>query len=220
MLRAQLALVAGHLHVRPHMDTPEDIAREEGYARLAEEITQQAIDEFTSARLRSYYLAHPDIAVGAVALSREAKTLLSLSSSAALVLFVTSIEISLKVALLKPVIYGLVHNESVAELVSNLAVKHNGFDPFTALLARLLREYGQIDFESFTIEGHTRTLWEEFTILQNARNGVLHRAELATPELAALAQDVAVMILGNYLDSVLHGLGMKVVKGGRIANAV
>lgn len=201
------------------MDTPEDFAREEAYADLVEEISQQAIDEFTSARLRSYYLAHPDIAVGAVALYREAKTLLSLSPSASLVLFVTSIEVGLKASLLKPVVYGLVHNESVADLVANLAVKHNGLDRFTTLLARLLREYGQIDFEAFTIDGHSKTLWQEFTILQNARNGVLHRAELATPELASLAQDVAVMILGNYLNSVLRGLGMQLVKGGRISNA-
>lgn len=201
------------------MDTPEDFAREEAYAGLVEEISQQAIDEFTSARLRSYYLAHPDIAVGAVALYREAKTLVSLSPSAALVLFVTSIEVGIKVALLKPVVYGLVHNESVAELVANLAVKHNGLDRFNTLLARLLREYGQIDFETFTIDGHSKSLWQEFTILQNARNGVLHRAELATPELASLAQDVAVMILGNYLNSVLRGLGMQLVKGGRISNA-
>lgn len=202
------------------MDTPEDIAREEGYLDLVEEISQQAVDEFTSARLRSYYLAHPDLAVGAVALYREAKTLVSVSPSAALVLFVTSIEVGLKVALLKPVVYGLVHNESVAGLISNLAVKHNGLDRFTSLLARLLREYGQIDFEAFTIEGHSKTLWEEFTMLQNARNGVVHRAEPTTPELATLAQDVAVMILGNYLNSVLHGLGMKLVKGGQIENAV
>jgi len=201
------------------LDTPEDFAREEAYAGLVEEISQQAIDEFTSARLRSYYLAHPDIAVGAVALYREAKTLVSLSPSAALVLFVTSIEVGIKVALLKPVVYGLVHNESVAELVANLAVKHNGLDRFNTLLARLLREYGQIDFETFTIDGHSKSLWQEFTILQNARNGVLHRAELATPELASLAQDVAVMILGNYLNSVLRGLGMQLVKGGRISNA-
>ena len=201
------------------MDTPEDFAREEAYADLVDEISQQAIDEFTSARLRSYYLSNPDLAVGAVALYREAKTLVSMSPSAALVLFVTSIEVGLKVALLKPVVYGLVHNESVADLVSNLAVKHNGLDRFTSLLARLLQEYGQIDFEVFTIEGHSKTLWEEFTILQNGRNGVLHRAEPATPELAQLAQDVAVMFLGNYLNSVLQGLGLKLVKGGHIENA-
>lgn len=163
------------------MDTPEDIAREEAYEHLAEEIAQQAIDEFTSARLRSYYLAHPDVAVGAISLYLEAKTLIALSPSAALVLFVTSIEVGLKVALLKPVVYGLVHNESVAELVSNLAVKHNGFDRFTGLLSRLLREYGKIDFEAFTIEGHPKALWEEFNGLQSARNGVLHRADACDP---------------------------------------
>lgn len=201
------------------MDTPEDFAREEAYTDLVDEISQQAIDEFTSARLRSYYLAHPNLAVGAVALYQEATKLVSVSPSAALVLFVTSIEVGLKVALLKPVVYGLVHNESVADLVSNLAVKHNGLDRFTSLLARLLREYGQIDFEAFTIEGHSKTLWQEFTILQSARNSVLHRAVSVSPELAQLAQDVAVMILVNYLSAVLQGLGMELVKGGRITSA-
>jgi hypothetical protein len=201
------------------MDMPEDFAREEAYAELVDQISQQAVDGFTSVRLRSYYLAHPDLAVGAIALYREAKSLISSSPSAALVLFVTSIEVGLKVALLKPVAYGLVHNDSVADLVSNLVVKHNGWDRFTGLLSRLLREYGNIDLEEFTIDGHSKTLWEEFAMLQRARNALVHRAEPATSELAALAQEVAVMIFGNYLNSVLQGLGMKLVKGGRIAPA-
>ena len=57
------------------MDTPEDIASEEAYAGLVDEISKQAVDEFTSARLRSYYLAHPDLAVGAIALYEEARML-------------------------------------------------------------------------------------------------------------------------------------------------
>lgn len=201
------------------MDQPEDIEREAAYAELVDEISRQAVDEFTSARLRSYYLAHSELAVGPITLYREAKALVQTSPSAALVLFVTSIEVGLKVALLKPVVYGLVHNESVADLVSDLAVKHNGWDRFTALLSSLLREYGNIDFEEFTIEGHSKTLWKEFTILQGARNALLHRSQPTTPELATLAQEVAGMILGNCLNSVLQGLGLELVKGGRIASA-
>lgn len=200
------------------MDTPEDIAREEAYGDLLDEISKQAIDEFTLDRLRSYYVSHRDIAVQVLEVYREAKELLDKSPSAALVLFTTAIEVGLKVTLLKPVIYGLVHNESVADLVSDLAVKNNGFDRFKPLLARVLAEYGQIDFDAFTIEGHKKTMWEEVSVLQGARNGVVHRAELVSHEMAALAQEVATMIIGNYLISVLSGLGLQLLKGGVVGD--
>lgn len=201
------------------MDTPEDIAREEAYGDLVDEISKQAIDEFTFDRLCSYYVSHRDVAVQVLKVYKEAKELLDKSPSAALILFTTAIEVGLKVTLLKPVIYGLVHNESVAELVSDLAVKHNGFDRFKPLLAQVLAEYGQIDFDAFTIEGHKKTMWEEVSALQGARNGVVHRAELASPAMAVLAQEVATMIIGDYLASVLSGLGLQLLKGGVVGDA-
>ena len=77
----------------------------------------------------------------------------------------------------------------------------------------------EIDFEAFTIEGHKKTMWEEVTLLQGARNAVVHRAELGTQEMAALAQEVATMIIGNYLASVLNGLGLQLLKGGSVGDA-
>ena len=201
------------------MDTPEDIAREESYAELVDQISKEAIDQFTFERLRSYYLNNKSLATKAVAVFREAQSLESTSPSAATVLFTTSIELCLKVALLKPVIYGLVHNESVADLISDLSVKHNGFDRFKPLLARILAEYGGIDFNAFTIEGHTKTLWEELTVLQDARNALVHRGELTSVDTAKLAGEVATMIIGTYFVSVLNGLGLKYIKGGSIENA-
>lgn len=201
------------------MDTLEDIEREEAYGALVDQISKEAIDLFTFERMRSYYLANPDVAVKTVAIFREAEALQSTSPSAALVLFTTSIELGLKVALLKPVVCGLVHNEAVADLISDLAVKQNGFDRFKPLLAKVLAQYGSIDFEAFTIEGHKRTMWEEIAVLQNARNGVVHRGEMCSSELAELAKDVATMIIGNYFVSVLSALGLEYVKGGHIASA-
>ena len=201
------------------MDTLEDIEREEAYLDLVDQISKDAIEQFTFDRMRSYYVANPDVAVNTVAVFREAEALQPASPSAALVLFTTSIELGLKVALLKPVVYGLVHNEAVADLISDLAVKQNGFDRFKPLLAKVLAEYGSIDFEAFTIEGHKRTVWEEVNVLQNARNGIVHRGELCTPELAELAKDVATMIIGKYFVSVLAALGLQYVKGGHIAQA-
>ncbi len=200
------------------MDTPDEIARDEWYIDLVERVSHEAIDQFTFERMRSYYTSHPDIAVPVLAVYKEAKALLAVSPSAATVLFITAIELGLKAALLKPVIYGLVHNDSVADLVSELALKQNGLGSFTPLLARLLAEYAKIDFNVFRIESHTKTLREELTYVQKARNSFVHRGEPVSPETAQLSFEVANMIIGNFLASILAGLDLKLVKGGLIAD--
>ncbi len=199
------------------MDTPDEIARDEWMTDLVDKISKEAIAQFTLERLRSYYLGNQDVAVQAIAIFREAEKIQEQSPTAALVLFTTAIELGLKVAMLKPVIYGLVHNESVADLVSDLAVKHNGFDRFKRLLGSVLAEYGEIDLDTFAIEGHRKTIWEEIAVLQYARNAVVHRGDFATPEDALLAKHVATMIFGTFLVAMLTGLGLRYSKGGHIA---
>jgi hypothetical protein len=201
------------------MDTPDEIARDQWYSELVEQISTEAIDQFTFDRMRSYYLNNSSVAVNVVAVFREADSLVASSPSAAVVLFITSVELCLKVALLKPLVYGLVHNESVAELVSDLSIKQNGLDRFKPFLARILAEYGGIDFHAFTIDGHSKTLWEELATIQSSRNALVHQGQLASPELAKLAKEVATMFIGTYLASVLSNLGLKIVKGGNIENA-
>lgn len=201
------------------MNTPDEDARDEWYSGMVDEISEQAIDEFTFDRLRSYYVNNRDLAKNAVLTFREARDILASSPSSALVLFTTAIELGLKLTLLKPVIYGLVHNDSVADLISDLAIKHNGFDRFKPLLARILKEYGGIDFNSFKIEGHTKTIWEEINALQGSRNAVVHRGELASNDVATLGKNVATMIMGTFLPCVLAGLGLKLIEGGVIENA-
>lgn len=200
------------------MDTPDEIAREEWMADLVEQVSQEAVDQFAFDRLRSYYLDHPDVAVNAITTFREAEKVEHISASAAVVLYTTSIELGLKVALLKPVVYGLVHSESVADLVSDLAVKHNGIDRFKPILASILAEYGEIDFNVFTIDGHKKTVWEEISHLQSVRNSIVHRGEASSAEHVALARQVATVVFGSFFVSVLQSLGLKYVKGGRIAN--
>ncbi|MFZ2986923.1 hypothetical protein [Ideonella sp.] len=201
------------------MDTPDEIARDLWYAELVEKISTDAIDQFTFDRLRSYYLSNSSVAANVISVFREAEAISVASPSAAVVLFITSVELCLKVALLKPLVYGLIHNESVAELVSDLSIKQNGLDRFRPFLARILAEYGGIDFHAFTIEGHSKTLWEELATIQTARNALVHQGQLASPELAKLAKEVATMFIGTYLVSVLSNLGLKLVKGGNIENS-
>ncbi|MCY1224406.1 hypothetical protein D9M72_365620 [compost metagenome] len=195
------------------MDTPEDIARDEWYSDLVEEISEQAINGFARDRLKSYYLDNSRLASNMIAIFEEAKKLRDESPTATLVLFTTSIEIGLKVVLLKPVVYGLVHNESVSDLISDLAVKHNGLDRIKNLLSRIIVEYGGIDFESFKIDGHDKTIWDDINTIQNARNNVVHRAVMVNSEMAELSNKVAAVVINVIITSVLNGLGLDVEKG-------
>jgi hypothetical protein len=162
-------------------------------------------------------LKHPLLAKDVIALYFEARSLSESSPTAALLLYTTVIEVGLKTTLLKPVIYGLVHNEFVAELVSELVVKNNGLDRFQKILALIMREYSDIDVENFKLQGHSKTIWEEINIIQKARNAVAHRAELATPEIAVLAKEVAGSIITDFLQGVLTDFGLQLQKGGKIA---
>jgi len=196
--------------------TPDEAARDEWYSQLVDEISRDAIAEFQTERLRSYYINNPDVARNAVARYKEARGLLTTHPGAALVLFVTSAEVVLKSVLLKPVIHGLVHNEAVADLVADLAVTQTGLDRFKSLLAKIIETYGEIAFTDFRIEGHKKTLWEELAIIQKARNALVHRAEPVGDGDAALASEVATMVMGNWLPSVLHAFGLQLGKGGAI----
>lgn len=193
------------------MDTLEDIERERGYEELVDEISAQAIEQFTLDRMRSYYVNNRFLAEKVIKTYKEANRLLPISPTASTVLFTTSIEVGLKVLLLKPVIYGLVHNHSVADLISDLAVKNNGIDRFRPLLGKLLSEYGNIDSNEFRIAGHQRLLWDEIKDVQDLRNRVVHRGEMVSPENAVLPREVALMILGHFFPSVLKALHLRLL---------
>lgn len=191
------------------MDTPDEIARDEWNSDLVDRISQEAIEGFTADRLRSYYVAHPTLAADAFRMYQEATETLPVSSTAALVLVTTAIEVGLKTTLLKPVVFGLVHNESVADLVSDLVVKHNGFDRFRALIAGVLSNYGGIDLNTCRMADGMKTVWEQIDYLVKKRNAVVHQAKLASEEDTTLAMQVAGYVLGVFLTEVLKTFGLE-----------
>lgn len=198
------------------MDTIEDCEREDALQAFMEEVTQQAIDEFTFDCLRAYYLKNPSLAVDAFAIYDEASKAFDVSPSAGLVLFTTAIEVCLKVALLKPVVYGLVHNESMAGIVSDLVVRHNGWDRFRDLISRVVTQYGGIDFDNYRIPGHPVTIWQDIDRIQKARNKVMHQGRQADKEVAALAMEVACHVLGIFLSKILNSFSLSVAADGTI----
>ena len=127
------------------MSMTEDEARYEDWiAELYAEHSEQAIHEFTSERLRSFYVENPLLITAPLNSLAESRTLLTDHPAAALVFAVSAIEVALTSVLLKPIVYSLIHSESAAGLITELTLGHKGLDRFRDLLFRVLLEHGGI----------------------------------------------------------------------------
>jgi len=201
------------------MSMTEDEARYEAWMdELYAEHSKQAIQEFTAERLRSFYLQNPLLATAPLNSLAESRALLAAHPTAALVFAVSAIEVGLTNVLLKPIVYGLIHSESAAGLITELTLGHKGLDRFRELLLQILLEHGGIDLNSFKRQGSTRTLWEEIGKVQKWRNTILHRAESASNDEAMQAIEVASAILETLFPAVVTKLGFHLHDGMRICD--
>ena len=200
-----------------------DAAMDEAYERLSEELypghKAQAILEFTYERLRSYYLAHKELLVPAARTYKTAESLLAANQPAAALVFAASaVELFLKGCLLRPVVAGLVHSESVANLVVESALSQTGFNRYKGLLAGLFKELTKLEIAEIKRSGAARPLLEEASTLQDRRNTVVHRGEDVAVEEAKVAFAIATAVLSEVLALVLQELGLSIGKGGELVD--
>lgn len=175
--------------------TPDEAWQEEAYGHMVQEILHdhrdEIIDEFVSERMASYYKVHPDLHAAAVATLEEARRLKNVSHSACLVFARAATEIALRDAILKPVVFGMVHEENTGSLIAELVV---GNQQFTKLLFAVLEDYG-LDIKNKKRRGSSKTLWDEMEGIQKLRNRVLHRGETVSEQDALLALKISEIVV-------------------------
>jgi len=195
-----------------------DAAQDEMYERLSEELypehKEQAIAEFTSERLRSYYLRHPKVAQPAVKMLREAESLFSDGHfDAALVFAASSCELFLKATLLRPVIHGLVHSEVLAEEIVNKTLSQTGLLRYQKLLGQMFEHLTNQKLEDVLRKDANKTLVEEIADIQRIRNKVVHEGEATTQIEAERALNVCKTAVVFVLTPVLSALSLESRKG-------
>lgn len=194
---------------------------EEAIDRLAEELYEdhkyRAIDEFISERLTSFYVSNPMVMRPAVEAIQEGKRLQSNGhNAAALVFFVTAIEVLLKATLLRPVLYGLIHNEAVAEIFVQEAIKQTGFDRYEKLISNLFEELAGDQLSEVTRPDAESPILSECKQLQKIRNGIVHRGDNCEAKDAERARLVAIAVFEKVVRPVLYRIGLDVVEKGQI----
>lgn len=184
---------------------------------LYEEHKERAIEEFVSERLSSYYIEHSHIAEQAILFLKRAKFYRESDPVVSLLFSSTATEVLLKTVLLKPIVYGLVHTESLAELIASGLVKQTGIDRFKELVFGILEHH--IEFEEgihkYCRDGSETPLWKERENIQNVRNAVLHQAKLCTEAESEISYEVA-MAFTRLTNILLSSIGFKFTKGGVI----
>lgn len=192
-----------------------DAAMDEMYDRIGDE----AIREFTADRLKSYYLANPMVMRPAVDALQEAKRLKANGHhSAAVVFCATTIELLLKATLLQPIIYGLVHNEGLADIIVKYAAGQTGFDRYRNLLSQLFQELANLDISSVRRDGASVVLIDESRSVQSLRNDIIHKGQSCGTDAAENAFDVAVAVFDQIVVNVLWSIGLSVGEKGHIGD--
>jgi hypothetical protein len=135
----------------------DDWARDEYESEMA----QQAVEEFQTERLQSYYRQHLDLAANSVGKLDEARSVLSVSPNAALVFAMSSIEVGWKSIVVRPIMSGLVHTESFSEFITEMFVKGSKADDVLRIVNRVLKEYSSIDLQTTKLAHHRTTYWQE-----------------------------------------------------------
>jgi len=212
------------LEVRLVSYDENDAAWDDFYEQISSELypnhKEQAIEKFTADRLRSYYLKYPDVMRPAVLAYNEASKLHDAEyHSAALVFFVTSIELFLKSTLLKPVVYGLVHNDALADVVVQQALSQAGYERYNKLLARLMADMATIDLNEIKREGASKPLLDEAHDVQKIRNEVIHQGRKCTVNEANLAREVASQVYTRIVIAMFKTLGLVVHAKGFVKPA-
>jgi hypothetical protein len=177
----------------------------------------EIIEQFTSERLKSFYLANPAVAEHALFALEEARALKGPHPSASLVFAAISIEVGLKTTLLKPILHGLVSIDSAAVLVTRLVPdQHN--DDFKKVLFGILKEVGGVDLLAFKRPSWKQSLWEEILNIRKRRNEVMHGAERVSSAEAEYALEIASAVLEDLFPQVIAALGLTIDGRLRILN--
>lgn len=195
--------------------TEHEAWQEEWLDVLYNEHREQAMEEFTAERLHSYYLDNRSINQPALHALAEARKLIDEHPTAAHIFASIAIEVGLKIALLKPIVYGLVHSESAAGIITDLAIWHTG-DRFQKILFKILSDHGGVDLSTFQRKEARKKLWEEIQDVHKKRNVILHRGELISHEDAKQSIVVAAAILEDLFPKVIKAIGLSVSDDGRI----
>ncbi len=113
-------------------------------------------------------------------------------------------------------LYGLIHNEGLAEIMTKHILGQTGFERYEKLLAELFDNLANIDVRQISREGGQAKLVVECRDLQKIRNNIIHQGAFCTETEAEKGKLVSVAVFEEIARPLLFSIGLTVVDNGRI----
>ena len=187
------------------------------YDEIYEQASKEAVESFTAERLCSFYNKEPNVAEKPFKSLVEARLLLQTPhSSAACLHAAIATEVVLKGVVLKPIIYGFIHSDTMAPLILELAFGSTGFERIKKLLAKIFKDVCALDLMTFIRKGGKEMLWAEILAVQKQRDHIVHRAEFVDKADAEKAVAVAGAVVEELFPALATGLGYHLHDGFRL----
>ncbi len=189
------------------------------YDEIVEQASKEAVANFTFDRLRAVYDKEPAIAEKAIGALAEARLLLQTPHyTAAFIHAAITSEVMLKGIILKPILQGFVHSDSIAPFIVALAFPSNsiGFERISSLLDKIFKDVSNFNLMAYKRRDGVRILWEEICDVQKRRNPIMHRAEIATKADAEYAIAVAAAVTEELFPVFAKSLGYHLHDGFRL----
>ncbi|MFY4713450.1 hypothetical protein ACVCH0_01025 [Burkholderia glumae] len=192
------------------VDAQRDAAYDEMYDAISKEVRADAIEQFSLDRLTSYYVQNPNLMRPAWNRLQEGMDLVaSRHFDAATIFFASSMELFFRFTLLRPVVYGLVHHERLADAVSRSVLDGNtGFTKYTTLLGHIYAQLLGGELKKLTIGTSDANLIKKCNELQDRRNALVHHGAVGGEAEALYAHAVAMAVLNQVVRPMLVALGL------------
>jgi hypothetical protein len=117
---------------------------------------------------------------------------------------------------LRPVIYGLVHSDALAEAVVKAALSQPGYKRYEPLLGKLYSELVGKELSTFRRKGSTKPILVDASEAQAVRNRVVREAYAPTDDEARQAIGSAAIVMVNIWRPMLNALGLRIGAKGRV----
>ncbi len=179
---------------------------EDKYKAIEEYLAEEILPE----RLEAFYRRKSDIIIAPLNLLIEAKELYQLKRYSASQVFAgAALEVTFKDVLLKPIVSGMIHNDTVAEIIIDIFSSHiREIDRFKGLLINVIKEVSGINIAEYKHENSKQTIWGQASEVRKQRNALLHKATPATLEEAELSLSVATFVLEDLFPRILEKIGL------------
>lgn len=194
--------------------TPSDAEWDEGYSRLYDEVSEEAITQYKrELSFDALKKMSPDVARVHEVIA-EAERVRSVSPAGTVLFSASAVEITLKKLILEPLVVGLIHNEEAAPLITRAIIGNHALRHAKELAAKLLLVAAEFDLEAYKRNGATLAFMSEAQTLASQRDGIIHRGDRATDKNAEHALVLANEMLTGVFGEVLWSFDLRLVNPG------